>query len=238
MAGQPSVPAAQESREPDQRSEGPRRSDQDPPGGCPDGEQQRLVDLGYSLGELLRLRVEQLVDARQGYAGAGQGLDPDQRIPRPCIDTSRCSAVGALGWSEIVIIVDGTTEWRCVLRRSHLFRVLPALLAAVLLVVVGPSTSAGADSTQLFVYQVSASTDAAAQRLFDEGFDVLEDRSGTDLFVLGDAATSRKLRAAGFQPTITQRLKPTSWAPPSCTSRGPRPTTSTSASARSRAASR
>jgi carboxypeptidase T len=101
------------------------------------------------------------------------------------------------------------------LRRLHLFRVLPAMLAALLVVVVGPPHSAGADSTQLFVYKVTASTDAAAQRLFDDGFDVLEDRTGTDLFVLGDAGTNLKLRAAGFRPTIFQKLKPTGWAPPS-----------------------
>jgi hypothetical protein len=62
---------------------------------------------------------------------------------------------------------------------------------------------------------VSATSDAAAQRLFRTGFDVLENRSGTDLFVLGDAATAKQLRAAGFAPAVAERLAPTAWKAPS-----------------------
>ena len=101
------------------------------------------------------------------------------------------------------------------MRRSHLFRVLAALLAAALVVAVGPAHSATANPTQLYVYRVSAASDVAAQRLFQDGFDVLENRNGMDLFVLGDLATSVRLRAAGFRPTVFQTLKPTGWAAPS-----------------------
>jgi hypothetical protein len=101
------------------------------------------------------------------------------------------------------------------MRRSHVFRVLPAIFAAVLIVVLGPPGPATAESTQLFVYRVSASSDESAQRLFRDGFDVLENRAGTDLFVLGDAAMADQLRAAGFRPTIFQRLEPQGWSAPS-----------------------
>jgi carboxypeptidase T len=99
-------------------------------------------------------------------------------------------------------------------RRRQLLKLAPAIFAVLLVVAAVPPRSAGADSTQVFVYQVSAATDAAAQRLFRDGFDVLENRTGTDLFVLGDAGTSQRLRAAGFRPTVVQRLKPTGWAAP------------------------
>ena len=101
------------------------------------------------------------------------------------------------------------------MRRSVLFRILPAVLAAILLVVVARPDSATADSNQLFVYRVSASSEAAAQRLFEGGFDVLENRTGSALFVLGDAGTADKLRAAGFRPSIAQTLQPAGWSAPS-----------------------
>ena len=64
------------------------------------------------------------------------------------------------------------------------------------------------------VVLVSASSDDAAQRLFRDGYDVLEDRSGTDLFVVGDTDTFDQLRASGFRPTIFQTLRPALWSPP------------------------
>jgi len=106
-------------------------------------------------------------------------------------------------------------DWRCAMPRRHLLRLVPALVAAILVVVVGPPNTAVAGSTQLFLYRVSASSESVAQRLARDGFDVLENRDGTDLFVLGDAATGAKLRAAGFRPTVFQRLQPTGWSAPS-----------------------
>lgn len=74
---------------------------------------------------------------------------------------------------------------------------------------------ASADSTQLFVYRVATSSPAAAQQLFQAGYDVLENRAGNDLFVLGDTATATRLRAAGFQPRVSERLAPQSGKAPS-----------------------
>jgi hypothetical protein len=99
----------------------------------------------------------------------------------------------------------------------HVFnRRLWLLAAAAAVVLVAAWTPrAQADPTQLFVYRVAAASDAAAQRLFAAGFDVLEDRSGNDLFVLGDTATAGRLRAAGFASTVVERIKPATWKAPS-----------------------
>jgi hypothetical protein len=100
-------------------------------------------------------------------------------------------------------------------RHRALWTVL-ALVAAVVAVVAGPrAPTAVAGAERLYVYRVAAGSDAAAQRLFRAGFDVLENRDGTALFVLGDAATGTKLRAAGFSPTVAERLTPAGWKAPS-----------------------
>jgi len=100
--------------------------------------------------------------------------------------------------------------------RNHRLWMLAALVAAVVLVVGGSRVpAANAESTQLYIYRVAAPSESAAQRLIDAGFDVLEDRTGADLLVLGDAATAGQLRTAGFRTTGVERLKPTYWTPPS-----------------------
>jgi carboxypeptidase T len=99
-------------------------------------------------------------------------------------------------------------------RRRTTWTLAGALAAAALL--LGPQitdasaaqTPTPAAPTGLAVYRVPATTDAAAQRLLNAGFDVLEKRSGGDLFVLGDAATAGKLRAAGFTATVDAALAP------------------------------
>jgi hypothetical protein len=99
-------------------------------------------------------------------------------------------------------------------KRRALWTAVAGLAAAAL--VVGPQAPfAAADSNQLFVYRVSAASDAAAQRLFHDGFDVMENRTGHDLYVLGDTATEAKLRAAGFRPTVAEKVRPQSGAAPS-----------------------
>jgi hypothetical protein len=65
---------------------------------------------------------------------------------------------------------------------------------------------AATDDRSQYVYQVSAPTDAEAQRLSLGGFDLLERRSGGNLFVLGDAATADRLRGAGFPPSSVQEV--------------------------------
>ena len=99
--------------------------------------------------------------------------------------------------------------------RRRLWGLVSAVAAAALLIAGPQITSASADSSQLFVYRVAAASDAAAQTLINSGFDVLENRSGNDLFVLGDTATGKKLRAAGFRPVISEKLTPTSGEAPS-----------------------
>jgi carboxypeptidase T len=100
-------------------------------------------------------------------------------------------------------------------RRRRLLGLVSALAAGTI-VVAGPQVpSANAVSSQLFVYRVSAASDAAAQTLIQSGFDVLENRSGHDLFVLGDTATRTKLRAAGFAPVVSETLKPAGGKAPS-----------------------
>ena len=99
-------------------------------------------------------------------------------------------------------------------RRTFSIVVAHAAIAALILAAPQPR-AAVADSGQLFVYRVSAASDAAAQRLFDRGFDVLENRAGGDLFVLGNAATADKLRAAGFQPAIAEKIDTGGWQAPS-----------------------
>jgi carboxypeptidase T len=100
--------------------------------------------------------------------------------------------------------------------RRRSLSILIAVLAAFALVVGAPvPRSAQADSVQLSVYRVPAGSEAAAQKLIRAGFDVLENRSGSNLFVLGDDATAGKLRAAGFRPTVVEKLRPADWTPPS-----------------------
>lgn len=78
----------------------------------------------------------------------------------------------------------------------------------------GPAPRANSATQQLYIYRVPAPSEAAAQRLISSGFDVLERRSGADLFVLGDAGTAATLRAAGFAPSATQALSAAHWATP------------------------
>jgi carboxypeptidase T len=100
--------------------------------------------------------------------------------------------------------------------RSRRWWMLAALAAAVVLVVGGSRVpAASAESTQLYLYRVPAASERAAQRLINAGFDVLEERTGADLLVLGDAATAGQLRAAGFRATGVERVKPAGWDPPS-----------------------
>ncbi|MGC9665011.1 M14 family zinc carboxypeptidase [Planosporangium sp. 12N6] len=101
------------------------------------------------------------------------------------------------------------------MRRRHVLATLMAAGTAVALVTGPGMPGAVAGSNQLFIYRVSATSEAAAQRLVDHGFDVLEDRSGSDLYVLGDDATAARLRGAGFRASVAERLAPAGWSAPS-----------------------
>jgi carboxypeptidase T len=97
-------------------------------------------------------------------------------------------------------------------------RAVVTVLALVAALAVAPATSrsrpAVADPQPRYVLRVPAGSPAAAQRLQRDGFDVLEDRAGSDLFVLGDRATARRLRTAGFTSTVEEQLRAPRWTPP------------------------
>ena len=80
-----------------------------------------------------------------------------------------------------------------------------------------PATVASSTSQQSnqpsYVYRVANSA-GQAQKLFQDGFDVLEDRQGNDLFVLGGAAEAGRLRGFGFNATVEKAIAPPKWAPP------------------------
>jgi carboxypeptidase T len=87
-----------------------------------------------------------------------------------------------------------------------------ALLACLgLLLSPSPAPAEGPQAT--YVLRVPAALGAEAQRLLGRGYDVLEQRDGTDLFVVGDTRTADRLRSDGFQPSIETVLPPSQWAP-------------------------
>jgi carboxypeptidase T len=108
------------------------------------------------------------------------------------------------------------------MRRRRTMWSAAAAAAAALTLLGSQFTTASAQVTAapaapaaegLSIYRVPA-TEAGAQRLLKAGFDVLENRSGGDLFVLGDTATATRLRAAGFSATVDTALAPASWTAP------------------------
>ena len=79
------------------------------------------------------------------------------------------------------------------------------------------STVATTESTQsaqpTYVFRVAGAS-SNAEKLFGYGFDVLEERDGNDLFVLGNAGEGDRLRAAGFTVSTETAMAPPKWAPP------------------------
>ncbi len=107
-------------------------------------------------------------------------------------------------------------RWGVRTARRDALTLLVAVAAVVTVVLAGPRPPAAvANPNQLFVYRVAAASDEAVQRLFDRGFDVLEDRSGADVLVLGNAATAHRLRAAGFAAAVVEKVETGGWQPPS-----------------------
>ncbi|WP_308258231.1 M14 family zinc carboxypeptidase [Saccharothrix obliqua] len=66
-----------------------------------------------------------------------------------------------------------------------------------------------------YVYKVRAPLGQAAQTLLGRGYDVLEQREGDFLFVLGDSTTGGKLTGEGFTATVDEVLPAPQWTPPS-----------------------
>ncbi|PWK80855.1 zinc carboxypeptidase [Lentzea atacamensis] len=87
-----------------------------------------------------------------------------------------------------------------------------ALLACLgLLLSPSPAPAEGPPAT--FVLRVPAPLGSEAQRLLGLGYDVLEQRDGADLFVVGGAHTADKLRSDGFRPAVETVMPPSQWAP-------------------------
>lgn len=97
--------------------------------------------------------------------------------------------------------------------------VAAAVAAAAFLLVpkADVQTAAISASTQsdapLFVYRVAHAA-PRADTLVGYGFDLLEQRRGDDLFVLGNAAAGDRLRQAGFDATVDRALPSPKWTPP------------------------
>ncbi|PPK66360.1 M14 family zinc carboxypeptidase [Actinokineospora auranticolor] len=74
-------------------------------------------------------------------------------------------------------------------------------------------SQAVADQSPGVVYRVAGGA-LRAEALLRAGYDVLEDRDGDDLFVLGRSDTANRLRADGFRASVESVLPPLTWAPP------------------------
>ncbi|WP_189154151.1 M14 family zinc carboxypeptidase [Lentzea pudingi] len=91
-------------------------------------------------------------------------------------------------------------------------RTAVALLACLaLLLSPAPAPAEGPQAT--YVLRVPAPKGESAQRLLGLGYDVLEQRDGDDLFVVGDPKTAGKLRTDGYPATVEKTMPPAPWAP-------------------------
>lgn len=79
----------------------------------------------------------------------------------------------------------------------------------------GPQLVTAAQAGPTYVYKVHAPLGEAAQSLLSRGFDVLEDRDGDSLFVLGSKEDGQRLQQAGFSAVVDQVMAPPQWTPPS-----------------------
>ncbi|WP_026424918.1 M14 family zinc carboxypeptidase [Actinokineospora inagensis] len=64
-----------------------------------------------------------------------------------------------------------------------------------------------------YVYRVDGAA-ANANALLRAGFDVLEDRKGDDLFVMGKSVVGNRLQANGYRISVEQELPPVRWTNP------------------------
>ncbi|KAA2250965.1 carboxypeptidase [Solihabitans fulvus] len=93
-----------------------------------------------------------------------------------------------------------------------------AAAAAILLVPqLGSATNVAAvngaqTGDPSYVYRIDSSA-GQSEKLFADGFDVLEQRDGKDLFVLGTKGDGDRLRGFGFSPTVESVLPAPQWAP-------------------------
>ncbi|HUQ61388.1 M14 family zinc carboxypeptidase [Lentzea sp.] len=89
-----------------------------------------------------------------------------------------------------------------------------ALALFACLALLSSPAPAPADGPQAtYVLRVPAPKGESAQRLLALGYDVLEQRDGEDLFVIGDAHTAGELGADGFRSSVETVKAPSTWAP-------------------------
>ncbi|MBP2476634.1 hypothetical protein JOF53_005506 [Crossiella equi] len=94
-------------------------------------------------------------------------------------------------------------------QRRRLSLVLTAAASAAFLFGASAGTADPvAQDGPTFVYRVPAPLGQKAQDLLARGFDVLEQRDGDDLFVLGSKAVQAKLTEAGYTGTVESVLAP------------------------------
>lgn len=90
---------------------------------------------------------------------------------------------------------------------------IAATAAAAFVLAPEPTTvQSTATDASTYVYRVTNAANAA-ETLFQDGFDVLEQRDGNDLFVLGTQKDAGRLKAAGFHGTLEQVLPAQDFAP-------------------------
>ncbi|WNV90451.1 M14 family zinc carboxypeptidase [Umezawaea sp. Da 62-37] len=96
-----------------------------------------------------------------------------------------------------------------------------ALAAAGAVITSGAPGTAGplpdvaaAQPGPTYVYKVHAPLGEQSRNLLGGGFDVLEQRDGDSLFVLGGKDEGARLQEAGFTAVVDQVLAPPQWTPP------------------------
>jgi carboxypeptidase T len=91
-----------------------------------------------------------------------------------------------------------------------------AVIAAALLLAPAPGTSVTASPVAkgpTYLYRVNAPLGSVTEKLLALDLDVLEERDGQDLFVMGDHAAGVKMRTAGLRAVIDQVLDAPQWTP-------------------------
>ncbi|MFD9703230.1 M14 family zinc carboxypeptidase [Lentzea sp. NPDC059081] len=86
-------------------------------------------------------------------------------------------------------------------------------LFSCLALLLSPSPAPADGPQATYVLRVPAPKGESAQRLLGLGYDVLEQRDGDDLFVVGDQHTTDELRADGFRSSVETVRPPAQWAP-------------------------
>ena len=91
--------------------------------------------------------------------------------------------------------------------------IVAALAAGAMFVLAQQGATAAPAASGHVVYRVAGGA-LHADQLLNSGLDVLEERSGNDLFVLGDASTPVALHTLGLTATVSRTITVPSWQAP------------------------